>query len=143
MPSIPPPADAPDDGFNATWNPTTYPDTIAGVVESRTTLKFVQPRGDRTTFQKLVVERPDGQLVDVLGGRVNLARLITKHDPQPGDGISITAFGADDRGAFQYGMNVAKGASEADANLDQEALDMSAGEISRAVNAPFGEERAS
>ncbi len=126
--SVPPPADEPDDGYNPTWDPETFPDTIAGVVESRNTLKFSQPRGDRDTFEKLVIQTPDGELVDVLGGRAALARLIVKHDPRPGDAIAITAFGMNEKGAYEYGINVDKSAR---------IVTSEAAEVSRAANAPL------
>ena len=107
MSSIPPPADAPDDGYNPTWRPETFPATISGVVEGRVTLKFTSPLDpNRTTFEKLTIQTPDGELIDVLCGSARLARLVVKHDPRPGDSISITHFGLDGKGWPQFGMNV-------------------------------------
>jgi hypothetical protein len=108
-PSFPPPADEPDDGYNPTWNPQEFPNTISGVIESRVTLKFTSPRDpNRTTFEKLTFDTQDGKLVDVLGSSARLARLIVKHDPRPGDAASITHFGLDGDGWPQFGMNVDK-----------------------------------
>jgi hypothetical protein len=138
-PSVPPPADAPDDGYNATWDPETFPDTIAGVVESRNTLKFRTPRGEdgeRTTFEKLVIQQ-DGELIDVLGGRAALARLIAKHDPRPGDAIAITAFGKNEKGAFQCGMNVDKRARTVNGDPGFGVKRSEAAQVSRAVNEPL------
>ena len=97
-PNLPPPATEPDDGRNLTREPSEFPDTLAGEIASRTALKFRQLRGERETFEKLVIQRSDGELIDVLCGRARLARLVVKHDPQPGDLIAITAFGEDERG---------------------------------------------
>jgi hypothetical protein len=145
MSSIPPPAAEPDNGYNATWDPQAFPDTISGLVESRTTLKFRQPQSERTTFEKLVVQTPNGELVDVLCGRARLARLVAKHDPRPGDGVSVTAFGRDEKGAYQYGMNVDKSSrigNTDEGDVNQGSFDLSAGEVSRAVNAPLDDEEA-
>ena len=119
-PTVPTPPAEPDDGYNPTWDPDTFPDAIGGVVEGRTTLKFAQPRGERTTFEKLVIQTPDGELVDVLGGRAGLARLITKHDPQVGDAIAISAFGKNEKGAYQYSMSVIRSGPDPDSLLDAE-----------------------
>jgi hypothetical protein len=135
---MPPPADAPDDGYNETWDPSTYPDTISGLTESRNTLKFSQPRGERTTFEKLVIQTPDGELVDVLCGRAGLARLVAKHDPRPGDAISITAFGKNEKGAYQYGMNVDKSGRLVAGDLEPTETAKVASETHRI----FGEEAA-
>jgi hypothetical protein len=145
-PSIPDPPAEPDDGYNETWNPETFPATIGGAVEGRTTLKFAQPRGERTTFQKLVIQTPDGELVDVLGGRAGLARLIAKHDPQVGDAIAITAFGQNEKGAYQYGMTVDRSGRRADRDRDPDSLldaePSETAKASRALNAPLDEEPA-
>jgi hypothetical protein len=109
--SLPPPAEAPDDGYNATWSPDEFPDTVSGNIEARITLKFTSPRDpNRTTFEKLTILKSDGELIDVLGGSARLARLIAKHDPRPGDSISITHFGLDGKGWPQFGVNVDKSA---------------------------------
>lgn len=113
MTNLPPAADAPDDGYNEVWigcekdaPSEAFPDTLAGEIVSRTTLKFRQPRGEREAFEKLVVQRPDRELIDVPCGRARLARLVVKFDPQVGDLISVTAFGPDEKGWHRYGMNV-------------------------------------
>ena len=51
-------------------------------------------------------------MIDVLCGRARLARLIVKHDPQPGDLVAITAFGPDEKGWHEYGLNVDKSARD-------------------------------
>lgn len=56
--SIPPPADEPDDGCNPTFSPEEFPATVGGEIVARTTHKFSKPRGERTTFEKLVLEQP-------------------------------------------------------------------------------------
>lgn len=133
MTNLPPPATEPDDGRNETWEPETFPDTIAGEVVSRTTLKFRQPRGERETFEKLVVQTPDRELIDVLCGRARLARLVVKHDPRPGDLVSITAFGPDEKTWHEYGLNVDKSARLEQGELVEEA---------RSEEALFGDEEA-
>ena len=66
-PILPPPADTPDDGYNATWDPQTFRDTISGVVEARVTLKYRRPLDpERATFEKLTIQTQDGELIDVL-----------------------------------------------------------------------------
>ena len=133
MNNLPTPATEPDDGHNPTWEPESFPETIAGEIVARAALKFRQPRGERETFEKLVVQKPDRELVDVLCGRARLARLVVKHDPRPGDLIAITAFGPDEKGWHEYGMNVDKSA-----RLEQDKLV----EEARAEEALFGDEEA-
>ena len=72
-------------------------------------------------------------MVDVLCGRARLARLVVKHDPRPGDLIAITAFGPDEKGWHEYGMNVDKSARVEQDKLVEEA---------RAEEALFDEEAA-
>ena len=115
MKSIPPPATEPDDGRNPTWEPETFPGhPRAAGYDSRTTLKCRQPQGERrTTFEKLVVQTPDGET----GRRARRPGapsrgLIVKHDPQPGDLVAITAFGPDEKGWHEYGLNVDKSARD-------------------------------
>jgi hypothetical protein len=136
-PKLPAPPSEPDDGRNPTWEPTEFPATVAGEIASRTTLKFRQPRGERETFEKLVIQS-DGELIDVLCGRARLARLVVKHDPQPGDLISVRAFGPDPNGWHEYGMNVDKSprlANRAGSALDGEPS--AAAKASRALNEPL------
>jgi hypothetical protein len=130
--SIPPAADEPDDGYNPTFDPQEFPATVGGEIVSRTTHKFNKPRGERTSFEKLVIEQPGGELIDVLCGRARLARLTVKHDPQVGDLISVTDFGPDEKGWHQYGMTVDKSA-----RLEQEEM------VAEAREALFSEEEVS
>ena len=132
-PNLPAAPTEADDGRNETWEPESFPETIAGEIVARAALKFRQPRGERETFEKLVVQKPDGELVDVLCGRARLARLVVKHDPRPGDLVAITAFGTDEKGWHEYGLNVDKTARFEQDKLVEEAS---------SEEALFGEEEA-
>ena len=133
---LPPPADKPDDGYNPTWRPETFPSTISGIVEARVTLRYRRPRDpDRPTFEKLTVQTPDGELIDVMCTSIRLGRLVIKHDPRPGDPISITAFGPDSNNWPQFGMVVDRSARVVGGGDEPS-------EISKQAEELFGDEEA-
>jgi len=104
---LPEPATEPDEIERDDWeSQVEYPAHLVGVVHDRRSVDFRKPRGERESFEILEVKDVDGNLHEFLGGRTNAARLIEQHDPHPGDGIAISAFGKNRSGAYQYAIRV-------------------------------------
>ena len=107
-PPIPSAPNAPDPVGEDAWEPTEYPATIAGTVNERRTFKR---KRDGEPFEVLTIRTAEGEEIRVLCGRAHLAQLVRDNDPQPGDGIAITAFGREDDGQrYLYGMRTDKSA---------------------------------
>jgi hypothetical protein len=138
--SIPAPADVPDPVSDDTWDPQEFPAHIGGIVEERET--FNRKR-DGQPFEVLTLG-VDGESIRVLCGRTHLAQLVKEHDPQPGDGISVSCFGKESGGnRYLYALRVDKSArlgTRGQPLLDTEPSE--AARAARSLHAPLDEEMA-
>jgi hypothetical protein len=135
-PNIPPPAEAPDEVRDDTWNPEVFPAHIGGIIEERETL--IRKR-DGKPFEKLVIG-VDGDSIPVLCGRKHIAQLVEENDPQPGDAISISCFGRKDgSGEYLYGLRVDKSGRLRRPDDDDDAVSP-ARELAEAMDAEGGDD---
>lgn len=116
---VPPEPPAQPDPFSGpdSWNgDPPQPDTIGGTVAEVGEVSTEKHGGARVPL--LRIQNGDGKLTDVPCWRVHLRQLVEEHRPEPGDMISIRAFGARP-GELQklYAVRVAKGEGVSDDDI--------------------------